>query len=293
MNIIRLTALGTLTLSLTLHSQAQAPSPAAVAQDYASVKKAVDDNNAKISKLNDLILQARAAKAKNDFDTAASLMQQAVAIKPDEPLLWLMLGDAQVGQKRFQEAGPSYKKVIELTEATKKNLDLGAQARYALGQLNDKSSDTSPAAVSPAPTSGPTMDETIAFINEAFSKQGKINFVKPDYAGLHFSFTNQKIAQSGPCEFTFTDTLVNAETEVVRLDLADPRTMRVEKQLDDDPVIYSPTVQQPQNDGAQQLNLNTQPLLGFFTSEDTANRAAKAYIHAIVLCHKPEAPSPF
>jgi len=33
--------------------------------------------------------------------------------------------------------------------------------------------------------------------------------------------------------------------------------------------------------------------IGTFYDKDLADRVAKAYIHAIVLCHKPEAPSLF
>lgn len=34
-------------------------------------------------------------------------------------------------------------------------------------------------------------------------------------------------------------------------------------------------------------------ILGSFIGKDLAQRIAKAYIHAMVLCHKPEAPSLF
>ncbi|QHN03784.1 hypothetical protein FTO74_10670 [Granulicella sp. WH15] len=142
MNIIRWVAIGIPALTLILHAQTPA-------QDYAKANQAIAENNAKIASVNKLLVDARAAKARNDFDLDSSLMQQATAIKPNEPLLWLELGDAQVGQKKFQEAIPSYKKVIELTEATKTQSNLNTQARYDLEQLNTQSSGASPA---PTPT---------------------------------------------------------------------------------------------------------------------------------------------
>ena len=57
--------------------------------------------NQNVAKLNDMLKQARADNAQKKFDDGATLMQQAVALKPDVPILWLELGIAQTGQKKY------------------------------------------------------------------------------------------------------------------------------------------------------------------------------------------------
>jgi hypothetical protein len=163
----------------------------------------------------------------------------------------------------------------------------------------------------PPPASGPTMEQTIAFINGALTKQGELRYVWANALDQDDSIiANQHMAQTRPCELTFKFTEIkcticgrhrgdhnsemytNEATEVLRLDIADPLTILVRK-MNSEPQVYVPTVQQPKNGDVQSTDLDPKPDLGYFTSEDVANRVAKAYIHAIILCHKPEAPSLF
>jgi len=96
--------------------------------------------NSKISNANTLLQQARDAMKAKDFDTAATDMLQATAAKPDEGILWFTLGDAQSGQKKYDDAITSYKKAIDLNDASKKpKLDLDAAADNNLGQAEAES----------------------------------------------------------------------------------------------------------------------------------------------------------
>jgi hypothetical protein len=61
----------------------------------------INKENQSVGKLNDLLKQARADNAAKKYDDAATAMQQATTIKPDAAVLWLELGIAQTGQKKY------------------------------------------------------------------------------------------------------------------------------------------------------------------------------------------------
>jgi tetratricopeptide (TPR) repeat protein len=109
-------------------------------------KKALDDakkKNAEISKenqnvgkLNDLLKQARAANTAKKYDDAATAMLQATTIKPDAAVLWLELGIAQSGQKKYDDALVSLKKALDLDSNSKKPVpEVEAADNNALGEV--------------------------------------------------------------------------------------------------------------------------------------------------------------
>ena len=124
--------------------------------------------NSKIANLNTTLTQARADTKAGNFDAAITSMQQATAQKPDEPILWVALGDAQAGSadaaakaaktagkpsndptvtQKYTDAAASYKKAIELQGGAKKpNPEIMAAADNQLGQVLAKSGDTKDAA---------------------------------------------------------------------------------------------------------------------------------------------------
>src|ERR1700682_6843915 len=53
--------------------------------------------NQKIANLNTLPAQARTNTKAGNFDSAITAMQTATTQKPDEAILWVTLGDAQLG----------------------------------------------------------------------------------------------------------------------------------------------------------------------------------------------------
>jgi tetratricopeptide (TPR) repeat protein len=118
--------------------------------------------NAKIANLNTLLTQARADTKAGNFDSAITAMQQATTQKPDEGILWVALGDAQLGsadaaakaakaagkptdpavQAKYADAAASYKKAADANAASKKPSPETAAAAYnQLGQALAKSGD--------------------------------------------------------------------------------------------------------------------------------------------------------
>jgi tetratricopeptide (TPR) repeat protein len=147
-------------------------------EEYKKKNAEVTAANGKISNLNELLKTARAATAAGKFDDAAKAMTDATAAKPDEPILWETLGDAQLGQAnsavkaardakttdpsindKFAAAGVSYQKALSLNAAAKTpNAELTAAANNQLGQVLGKtgkakeSSDAYEAAAKADPT---------------------------------------------------------------------------------------------------------------------------------------------
>jgi len=102
----------------------------------------VTSANAKIANLNALLTQARADTKAGNFDAAITSMTQATQQKPDEAILWVALGDAQLGSadaaakvakaagktpatdptlaQKYNDAAASYKKAVDANAASKK-----------------------------------------------------------------------------------------------------------------------------------------------------------------------------
>jgi tetratricopeptide (TPR) repeat protein len=96
----------------------------------------INKDNQTVGKLNDLLKQARADNAAKKYDEAATLMQQGTTMKPDAAVLWLELGIAQTGLKKYDDATVSLKKALDLDTASKKpNPDVEAADNNALGEV--------------------------------------------------------------------------------------------------------------------------------------------------------------
>jgi tetratricopeptide (TPR) repeat protein len=96
----------------------------------------INKENQNVGKLNDLLKQARADNSAKKYDDAATLMQQATVIKPDAAVLWLELGVAQTGQKKYDDALVSLKKALDLdTNSKKPNPEVEAADNNALGEV--------------------------------------------------------------------------------------------------------------------------------------------------------------
>ena len=137
-------------------------------EEYKKKNADVTNANAKIANLNGLLTQARADNKSGNFDAAATAMQQATTQKPDEGILWVTYGDAQLGQAdvaakaakaagkpvtdpdvsaKYNEAIASYKKAIDLNTASKKpSPDTAAAAQNQMGQAYGKMGDAKNAA---------------------------------------------------------------------------------------------------------------------------------------------------
>ncbi|MHB1022313.1 MAG: tetratricopeptide repeat protein [Acidobacteriaceae bacterium] len=104
-------------------------------EEYRKKNATAMAENAKIKNLNTLLADARTNMHTGDYDKAISDMQMAVQAKPDEPLLWYTLGDAQLGAKKYDDAITSYKKSLALNDASKNpKPEIAASADNNLGQ---------------------------------------------------------------------------------------------------------------------------------------------------------------
>ena len=119
--------------------------------------------NSKIADLNKSLVQARADTKAGNFDPAIASMTQATTQKPDEAILWVALGDAQLGKgdaaakaakasgkpatdpsiaQNFTDAAASYKKAVDANAASKKpNPETAGAAENQLGQALAKGGD--------------------------------------------------------------------------------------------------------------------------------------------------------
>jgi tetratricopeptide (TPR) repeat protein len=96
----------------------------------------INKENQSVGKLNDLLKQARAANSAKKYDEAATAMQQATTLKPDAAVLWLELGIAQTGLKKYDDATVSLKKALDLDSTSKKpNPEIEAADNNALGEV--------------------------------------------------------------------------------------------------------------------------------------------------------------
>jgi len=128
----------------------------------------INKENQQIKNLNGDLEKARADDKDKNFADAITLMQHDVSIKPDEPLLWVELGQAQLGAKQYSDAETSLNKGITLETAAKKpNPQVIGSAGNALGEAyaDDNKTPESQAAYDAAAKAYPT-DAGMYYQNE-------------------------------------------------------------------------------------------------------------------------------
>jgi tetratricopeptide (TPR) repeat protein len=76
--------------------------------------------NGVIKNLNANLVKARADNAAKNYAEADTLMSQSTQAKPDAAVLWLELGIAQNGEKKYDDAVTSLQKAIDLNSTSKK-----------------------------------------------------------------------------------------------------------------------------------------------------------------------------
>src|ERR1700730_1369006 len=67
-------------------------------EEYKKKNAEIVANNSKIQNLNAMLTQARADNKAGNYDAAIKAMQDATTTKPDEGILWITMGDAQLGR---------------------------------------------------------------------------------------------------------------------------------------------------------------------------------------------------
>jgi tetratricopeptide (TPR) repeat protein len=157
-------------------------------EEYKKKNTEVTAANAKIENLNGLLKTARTDTTAGNFDGAVKAMTDATTAKPDEPILWVTLGDAQLGQAnaaakvahdakttdatvpdKYAAAETSYEKALTLNAAAAKpSTDITGTANNQLGQAFGKTGKIKEAAAAYelAAKADPTKASTYYF-NEA------------------------------------------------------------------------------------------------------------------------------
>jgi tetratricopeptide (TPR) repeat protein len=129
-------------------------------EEYKKRNAEVVASNAKVQSLNALLTEARADNKAGNYDAAIKAMTDATTAKPDEGILWITMGDAQLGAadaaakaakaagtpttdpaivQKYNDAAASYKKGLDLNAASKKPSPEAAAAGYnQLGQVYGK-----------------------------------------------------------------------------------------------------------------------------------------------------------
>ncbi len=146
--------------------------------DIKAKNAGIKQENTQVKNLNADLASARQNIKDKKFDDAATLMQKDAQAKPDAAVLWLELGIAQNGQKKYDDSITSLKKAIETDAASKKpSPEVAGAANNALGE----------AYASSAP---PKLTESTAAYDAAVKAQ-------PANAGLFYSNETIILAKFG------------------------------------------------------------------------------------------------
>lgn len=125
--------------------------------------------NKAVGNMNALLTQARENEKAGKYDDAVTEMQQATQQGPTEAILWLELGNAQLGAKKYDDAVVSFQKAADLNAASKKpNPAVSGSAYNNMGQalVASKKSQDALAAYDKAAQAEPAKAATY-YYNEA------------------------------------------------------------------------------------------------------------------------------
>jgi tetratricopeptide (TPR) repeat protein len=134
------------------------PEEKARLDDLKKTNAAANATNKTIENLNAVLTKSRADIKAGNFEPAVKAMTDATAAKPDEPVLWETLADAQLGDAdaafkaardshatdaslpgKYTAVAASYQKAITLNAAgAKPSQDIASIANYQLGQTLGK-----------------------------------------------------------------------------------------------------------------------------------------------------------
>jgi hypothetical protein len=161
----------------------------------------------------------------------------------------------------------------------------------------------------PQTSSSVSMEQTVAFIDDTLRQQGSFSVQMPPVFEFNSIIESQKLRRTDECELgyesAYTTNKHHITTQKLLLRAEDPRAVSVEPNPNSTTAEWFVRLNVEDNQGfyldgkhwhfdlKELMGENHHMTLGQFLSKDLAERVAKAYIHALVLCHKPEAPSPF
>lgn len=138
-------------------------------EEFKKANAATVAANKTVGNLNALLTGARDDEKAGKYDDAITKMQQATSQKADEAILWLELGNAQLGAKKYDDAVTSFQKAADANAASKKpNPSIAGSAYNNMGQalVNQKKAPEALAAYDKAAQAEPAKAATY-YYNEA------------------------------------------------------------------------------------------------------------------------------
>jgi tetratricopeptide (TPR) repeat protein len=148
-------------------------------EEFKQKNSQINKENAQIKNLNASLVKARDDNKNKNYAEAETLMTQATQAKPDASVLWVELGTAQLGLKKYDDAIQSLKKALDTDTTSKKpNPDVQAAANNALGEaLAAKGQVADAAAAYDAAAKIAPANAAMYYTNEAIimDRNGKID----------------------------------------------------------------------------------------------------------------------
>jgi hypothetical protein len=161
------------------------------------------------------------------------------------------------------------------------------------------------------------MEQTVAFINEVFAKQGDFSSQATGAATQSYEqfesrkYEQQSVMLSAPCQLTYhlVQTTIERQTQydkkhrplipdkvtnttvadVIRLDRTNPVSLAISPFSEGWSVNFVTLFISQEAHFADTEKIPQTLMIGTFTDRSLADRAAKAYIHIMAGCYKPEA----
>ena len=194
--------------------------------------------NAKIANLNGLLSQARADTAAGKYDAAIKSMTDATTTKPDEPLLWVALGDAQLGDANAAAKAAHDAKTTDATLNTKyeaaetsyqKALDLNAKAAKPRPEITGSASSSLGMAFA---REGKPKDAMTAFDNAAKSDPAKAGVYYYNAAATLFNANDMDDAaaladKAAAADPTKADAYYIKGQSLIQKATVDPKTQKI------------------------------------------------------------------
>ena len=118
---------------------AMSPEAKKALEDFKKQNAATMAANKAVTNMNAQLASARDAEKAGNYDDAVKTMTDATAAGPDQPILWLELGNAQLGAKKYDDSVVSFQKAVDTNAASKKpNPSIAGSAYNNMGQAYAK-----------------------------------------------------------------------------------------------------------------------------------------------------------
>jgi predicted negative regulator of RcsB-dependent stress response len=119
--------------------KAMSPEARKQLEDFKKANAATVAANKAVGNMNSMLTSARDNEKAGNYDAAIATMTEATGLGPDQAILWLELGNAQLGGKKYDESITSFQKAIDLNSKAKTpNASFNGTAYNNMGQAYAK-----------------------------------------------------------------------------------------------------------------------------------------------------------